>query len=61
MLSPSVYASGDIIDTLVYRLAIEQGQYSVSTAVGLMKSVVSFVLISLAYFSADKFADYKIF
>lgn len=61
MLSPSVYASGDIIDTLVYRLAIEQGQYSVSTAVGLMKSVVSFILISLAYFSADKFADYKIF
>lgn len=61
MLSPSVYASGDIIDTLVYRLAIEQGQYSISTAVGLMKSVVSFVLISLAYFAADKFADYKIF
>jgi len=61
MLSPSVYSTGDIIDTLVYRLAIEQGQYAISTAVGLMKSIVSFVLISLAYVFADKVANYKIF
>lgn len=61
MYSPSVYATGDILDTLVYRLAIEQGQYAISTAVGLMKSVVSFILISLAYLGAYKFADYKIF
>ena len=61
MISPSVYSTGDILDTLVYRMAIEQGQYSLSTAVGLMKSVVSFILISVAYIAADKFADYKIF
>lgn len=61
MISPSVYATGDILDTLVYRLAIEQGQYAISAAVGLMKSVVSFILIVLAYAAADKFADYKLF
>lgn len=61
MLSPSVYATGDILDTLVYRLAIGQGQYAISAAVGLMKSVVSFILIVAAYIAADKFADYKIF
>jgi putative aldouronate transport system permease protein len=36
-------------------------QYSFATAVGLFKSVVSFVLIVLAYKLADKFAGYSIF
>lgn len=61
MYSASVYETADIIDTLVYRLAIGQGQFAISAAVGLMKSVVSFILIAIAYLAADKFADYKIF
>lgn len=61
MLSPSVYATGDIIDTFVYRLGMEQGQYSASAAVGLFKSVVSFFLVSLSYFLADRVANYRIF
>ena len=56
-----VMESGDIIDTFVYRLGLEQGKYSVSTAVGLFKSVFSFGLISLAYDLAKRFADYRIF
>lgn len=61
LYSPIVYQSGDIIDTFVYRLGIEQAQYSPATAVGVFKSGVSFLLISLAYLLADKFADYRIF
>lgn len=57
----SVYESGDIIDTLVYRLGIQQQQYSFSTAVGLFKSLVSFVLIAGSNKFADKFAGYRVF
>ena len=56
-----VMESGDIIDTFVYRLGLEQGKYSVSTAVGLFKSAVSLVLISTAYYLSNRFADYRIF
>ncbi|MDO4445020.1 MAG: ABC transporter permease subunit [Bacillota bacterium] len=57
----SVYETGDIIDTLVYRLGIQQQQYSFSTAVGLFKSVVSFILIAGSNKLADKFAGYQVF
>lgn len=61
MLSPIVYDTGDVIDTFVYRLGMQQAQYSASAAVGLFKSVVSFVFVSLSYIMADKFANYRIF
>lgn len=61
MYSPLVYETGDIIDTYVYRMGLEKMQYSFGTAVGLFKSVVSFVLIVSSYKLADKFAGYRIF
>jgi ABC-type polysaccharide transport system, permease component len=61
LYSPQVYQSGDIIDTLVYRLGIQEAQYSLATAVGLFKSVISLMLISISYWLAYKFADYRIF
>ncbi|MDR0396333.1 MAG: ABC transporter permease subunit [Oscillospiraceae bacterium] len=61
MYSPLVYATGDIIDTYVYRMGITKMQYSFSTAVGLFKSAISFILITLSYTLANKFADYTIF
>ena len=61
MLSASVYETGDIIDTFVYRLGMLQRQYSPAAAVGLFKSVVSFVLVSVSYWLADKFAGYRVF
>ena len=61
LYSPVVYESGDIIDTYVYRLGMEQAQYSVGTAVGLFKSVISCILVALSYFLADKAAGYKVF
>jgi putative aldouronate transport system permease protein len=59
--SPQVYSSGDIIDTFVYRLGIIQAKYSLATAVGIAKSLVSCVLISISYYLASKYADYRIF
>ncbi|MFD0711852.1 ABC transporter permease [Paenibacillus sp. GCM10027626] len=61
LYSPSVYETGDIIDTLVYRTGLEQAQYSLATAIGLFKSVVSLVMISLSYLLAYRFANYRIF
>lgn len=61
MYSPLVYETGDIIDTYVYRMGLEKLQYSFGTAVGLFKSVVSFILIVSSYKLADKLAGYRIF
>ncbi len=61
LYSPLVYRTGDIIDTLVYRTGILNNQYGVATAVGLLKSVVSLLLIGTAYKLAAKWADYRLF
>ncbi|WP_368859088.1 ABC transporter permease [Cohnella sp. GbtcB17] len=56
-----VYESGDVIDTLVYRIGLEQAQYSVATAVGLFKSLVSMFFIVISYGLAYRFANYRLF
>lgn len=61
MYSPVVYSTGDILDTFVFRLGIEQAQYSLSTAAGLFKSAVSLVFIVASYYLADKFTGYRVF
>lgn len=61
MYNAMVYETGDIIDTYVYRMGLIDMQYSLSTAVGLLKSIVSSVLIILSYTLARKFAGYRIF
>ena len=45
LYSPLVYETGDIIDTYVYRIGMVERQYSIGAAVGLFKSIISFVLI----------------
>ncbi|MGP1418309.1 MAG: ABC transporter permease [Sphaerochaetaceae bacterium] len=45
MYNPSVYKTGDVIGTFVYREGISSGNFSLSTAVGLFESVVAFVLV----------------
>lgn len=61
LYSPQVYKSGDIIDTFVYRLGVVDAQYSVATAVGMFKSLVSFIFVSFSYFLAYRVANYRIF
>jgi putative aldouronate transport system permease protein len=58
---PVVYETGDILDTFVYRLGIDNAQFSLSTAAGLFKSAISCILIVTSYRLADKFAGYQIF
>ncbi|MDF2921306.1 MAG: protein lplB [Paenibacillaceae bacterium] len=61
LYSPITYATGDIIDTLVYRLGMVNSLFSISTAVGMFRSTVSTVLMCLSYYLAYKLADYRIF
>ncbi|MBO9610554.1 MAG: sugar ABC transporter permease [Paenibacillaceae bacterium] len=61
LYNPAVYKTGDIIDTLIYRMGLVDMQYGVSTAVGLFKSVISFAMISVSYLLAYRFAGYRIF
>lgn len=61
LYNPSVYESGDIIDTYVYRIGMIQHQYGLATAVGVLKSVVGFLLVVISWKLADKWANYRIF
>jgi putative aldouronate transport system permease protein len=61
MANPAVYSTGDILDTYVYRAGLLSSQFSLGTAIGLLKSVVSFVLIAVSWYLADKLADYRVF
>jgi putative aldouronate transport system permease protein len=61
LYNPLVYSTGDIIDTWVYRTGLLNLQYELATAVGLLKSLVGFILISVSYYLAYKFINYRIF
>lgn len=61
LYSPQVYSTGDIIDTFVYRMGLVDVQFGPAAAVGLFQSAVSFVLMLLGYFLADKVAGYRVF
>ena len=61
LYSPQTYESGDILDTLIYRLGLLEAQFGPSTAIGLFKSVVSLLFISVSYVLAYRLADYRVF
>ncbi|SDW48323.1 sugar ABC transporter permease [Paenibacillus sp. CF384] len=61
LYNPVVYQSADIIDTYVYRVGLIESQFELATAVGLLKSIVSFILIVISYRLAARYANYRIF
>ncbi|MDR1059796.1 MAG: ABC transporter permease subunit [Clostridiales bacterium] len=61
LYTPQVFESGDIIDTLVYRIGLQQAQFGPSTAVSLLKAAVSMAMISVSYYVSWRYFDYQIF
>ena len=61
LYSPMVYKTGDVLDTYVYRMGLISRQYSFSTAVGLLRSVVGLILMVTANELSKRFTDRKIF
>lgn len=57
MMNGAVSNVADVFETYVYRLGIQQGQFSFSTAVGLFKSVVGFILVIAANKLAKRFGE----
>ncbi|TBL76137.1 ABC transporter permease [Paenibacillus thalictri] len=54
MLNPLNRNVGEVFDTYVYSIGIQQGQFSYSTSVGLFKSVIGLVLVLGANYIAKK-------
>ena len=61
LYSPVVYETGDILDTMVYRLGLESAKYGPAAAVGMFKSLISCLLVSVSYYVAIRFFDYRLF
>lgn len=61
LYNPLVMQTSDIIDTYVYRVGLVGRQYSLGTAVGLMRSVVGIILMLSANKIAQKTTNYRLF
>lgn len=55
------YEVGDILSTYVYRIGIEQGRLSYTTAISLFNSVVGFVLLIIANAITKRFSENNLF
>ena len=60
MYNPSVYSVGDVISTYIYRVGLIDLRYSFSTAVGMFKNVVAFIIIVLANSVTKRINEYGI-
>ncbi len=57
MLNPSVFATGDVLETFSLRLGLSQSKYGLATAVGLFQSAIGLGLVVLANTLARRFND----
>lgn len=57
LYNPSVYKVADIIDTYVYRVGLVSMDYAYTTAVGLFKNVVGFMLVVLANYVTGRIRE----
>lgn len=60
-LNPLNYSVADVLDTYTYRAGIVEGEYSLTTAVGLLKSVVGFLLLLVSNFISRRTTGEGIF
>lgn len=55
-----LYSTVDTLDMGIYRLGLQKMQFSVSTAMGIFQSAISFVLVVITNAMANKVGDYGI-
>ncbi|MDI9470594.1 MAG: ABC transporter permease subunit [Bacillota bacterium] len=60
MYSVPVYSVGDVISTYTYREGLINRDYGFSTAVGLSKNVISFILIIVTNKITSRFTEYGV-
>lgn len=54
LYTPAVYDVADVLDTYVYRVGLQNAQYSLTTAVGIFKNVVALILVLSANYIVKK-------
>lgn len=54
LYTPTTYETADIIATYVYRMGLDSGNYSYSTAIGLFQGLVNLVLLTAANKASQK-------
>jgi len=57
MYNGAVSSVAEVFDTYVYRVGVQQAQFSYSTAAGLFKSIIGLVLVIVANKLAKKFGE----
>lgn len=60
LYNPTVYETGDILTTYVYRMGIGKMDYSFSSAVGLLNSVISLFLVMSGNYISGKLTNRSI-
>ena len=58
LYNPAIYSTSDVIGTSVYRLGIEGGKFSQTTAINLFVTVINFALLFICNKITTKVADY---
>ncbi|XEC97489.1 ABC transporter permease [Paenibacillus tarimensis] len=61
LYNPAVYEVADIIDTYVFRVGLQQMQFSFTTAVGLFKNVIGFLMVIGANYLIKKAGQEGVF
>ncbi|WP_429147361.1 ABC transporter permease [Anaerotaenia torta] len=54
MYNPTVYKTGDVLGTYIYRTGVSQMNYSYATAIGLFESLVGLVLVLVGNLTSKK-------
>jgi len=57
LYQPATYETADIISTFVFRLGLEQSNFSTAAAAGLLNSFVALILVVLANFVSKKLSS----
>ncbi len=60
LYKPATYETADVIGTYIYRVGINDGQFSYTTAVGLFTAAIGFILTFVANKISSKVADFSL-
>ena len=61
MQQPATYETSQVLETYVYQVGINNGQYSTSIAIGLFSNLVNLILLLGSNWASKKLTDYGIF
>jgi putative aldouronate transport system permease protein len=59
--NPLNMTESDIISTYIYRIGLIGGQYSYTSAIGLLNNVINFIILVTVNYLARRISDYSVF